>query len=309
MSMTFRFNIVNNRAEWYSKTYTRDELFRIIPSLSDRDMHIIDDKMQFRISSFSSKKNAILIKLDDIRAIIFKDVAMFTELPNQLFYDNLTLKIKNNAKLSFELQVLEEIFIHISNRFESEVKVISPGVTNIINVLQSQNLTDISDRDIMSTQIRLISFHFKIKDICDLLEDLSEWDEKDYGELCLSATEPDIAQAVGQTEDILATYRRHFEEEMDMLDKMKKSIATLLSIKDVQMSSNRNKMAMVTIYLTVFALSLNLATLITGLFGMNMSNYIQFYHYSFVVVLISITVMIVIVYSSVTKAIDRSLSE
>jgi len=272
-------------------------------------MHIIDDKMQFRISSFSSKKNAILIKLDDIRAIIFKDVAMFTELPNQLFYDNLTLKIKNNAKLSFELQVLEEIFIHISNRFESEVKVISPGVTNIINVLQSQNLTDISDRDIMSTQIRLISFHFKIKDICDLLEDLSEWDEKDYGELCLSATEPDIAQAVGQTEDILATYRRHFEEEMDMLDKMKKSIATLLSIKDVQMSSNRNKMAMVTIYLTVFALSLNLATLITGLFGMNMSNYIQFYHYSFVVVLISITVMIVIVYSSVTKAIDRSLSE
>lgn len=308
ISLLYKFNIINDKGVLSRLDLTKEQLFKNIPSLNERDMHIIDEQMQFKISSFSSKNGIILIKLDNIRAIIMSDSAMFpidTCKPDNRddpFLNNLSRKIQSNTKLPFELKILEEIFIHISDIYDQELDTLTPNVNRVINVLGSQNINNINERDIKDSQIKLIGFHYKVKDIYDLIKDLSKWDEDDYYDLYLddnkkgSINDDEEEIIIQQIGDIINTYLHHFEEHMDILDNMNKSIDTLLKIIDIKISNSRNKMSKITINLTILMLSVSLANLLSSIYGMNVPNFLETSNGAFPIICIIIVIIIIIVY-------------
>ena len=88
MVTNYNVDIFSDNTLWSSNTFTKQELFVLFPDLLERDLYIINESMNFRISSYSIKKNTMLIKFDFIRAIVTKDNVHFIDTNNKLKFTN-----------------------------------------------------------------------------------------------------------------------------------------------------------------------------------------------------------------------------
>jgi Mg2+ and Co2+ transporter CorA len=272
MSLNYYVNTFDSVNGWTSHLFTKNELFSLIPDLLERDLYIIDETMNFRISSYSIKKSHILIKLDFIRAIISKNNVHFIKINNktksQLLEDRLFKNIcnqknKDNKHISFENKVIECILEFIDHYYTELLDKIIPKSSNIINNDEDGELKLIFD-----IKKELVSMRFCIKDIYDLLEGMCDYEINDFGEFF---TEDTFDQFI----EVIRSFVHHFEENIDILNKINDSLDLKLNILDIKSSILRTRMDKMNLLFGIFMISISVCTFITGIFGMNLNSTIQ----------------------------------
>jgi len=282
MGTNYYVNIFSCNISWSSSTFKKHDLFSLFPDLLERDLYIIDETMNFRISSYSPKKDAMLIKFDFIRAIVTKEKVYFIDtnikskshlLKNVLFKNisnafsfnpnNLIgLNGHEHSDILFENKIIECILMFIDNYYTELLNVIVPKSSKIINSNDDELKT------IFEIKKELISIRFAIKDIYDLLESLSKQEIDKFEGFFVEKT-------FDQFIDTIQSVIYHFEENIDTLNKINDSLDLKLQILDLKSSMLRTKMDRINLLFGIFLICISACSFITGVFGMNLNNTIQ----------------------------------
>jgi Mg2+ and Co2+ transporter CorA len=267
-------------ASWSSSVFKKHNLFSLFPDLLERDLYIIDETMNFRISSYSTKKDEMLIKFDFIRAIVTKEKVYFIDtyikskshlLKNVLFKNisnafsfglNDHINANDHTDVSFENKIIECILMFIDNYYTELLNDIIPKSSKIINSNDDELKTSFEIKK------ELISIRFAIKDIYDLLESLSEQEIDKFEGFFVEKT-------FDQFIDTIKSVIYHFEENIDTLNKINDSLDLKLQILDLKSSLLRTKMDKINLLFGIFLICISTCSFVTGVFGMNLNSTIQ----------------------------------
>jgi magnesium transporter len=308
--MIYNFNTIDSDCNEESIHMDKKQLFQIIKSLERRDFYIIDKTNNFRISSIVAKKDSILIKLDYIRCIITSSKAYFVLL-DETYQDSMKklnkkiiddIQSKDDVKTCvnpFEFIVLESILAFMSDMFDNEIDKLSPQISQINRCINdadfkiNKTFTDILQR--------VMSLRFRIKDIYDLLKDISEWNNEEFNHFYLSIDKTDTCDEISQ---IINNYEKQVEENKDDIEKMEEGLRTRLQILNIGYAATRNDIARLEIKLTMFTVGVTTATLIPSILGMNIVNELEDSNNSFYVIIGSICLITVSIYLLLKKRFD-----
>jgi magnesium transporter len=282
-----------------------------VKDLRKRDIDIFDEDKGFNISSLVVKDDAILIQLDYIRAIILKNNAYLflsskisseqNEQTNNLleeikkFYDDININ-DNDHILPFEITILENIFVNVSNYYDEildEIKPMFATFTN--NLIHSNRFTGKIGSDLVNIQKKQINLHFKVKDIKEKLQDVLRWGKNDFEEFFISR-KPEDPIDTDIIEELIDKYKTFFEEYDDDLEKMAKLIDINLKNINLQMAETRNDIARYNTKLAIITLGVTVANGITSAYGMNINNYLEGSSFAWFIVVFLMIVMIIIIY-------------
>ena len=174
VSMAYNFISIDNNNTKEVHSLSRDELFNLFPAIRSRDIHIIDQRLQYRNSNIILKDDLILIKLHYIRCVIIPTKVYIESIDDNLYKPqindlcNALSKTLQNGKTSypFEHIVLEMIFMNVKEYFDKLItETIIPKVSKIHNdVENNDDAIDkiVADRDYVRINKLLITLKSKV---------------------------------------------------------------------------------------------------------------------------------------------------
>lgn len=293
--------VVTNMGKRESRLLSSQNVLKV---LSKRDLKIIDENRNFKISALISSGKWILCKFDYLRLLIFQnEVAVFNSKFNcnqqaiNKFTDILLSRLKEDCeeqiecKQTFPLLVLETCLKHVDDYYDGLVEEIRPEIASLQNDLDNNmNNTGVTKR-LTGLQQRFLNLQYRIKDIGELFHDINKWEQDEILEFNISKnTELDQKYL-----DLIETYGKYFEETMDEIEKMNKMLDFAMRIIDMNILMIRNKMAKFDIGLQIITMSLTGGTFFSSLFGMNLKSHFEdngyaFYSFVFLIIIFSITI-------------------
>lgn len=300
--MAYTFLTINDGGHINHLTLSNHALFRTIPTLQKRDLTFINNHFLFKISSILTKNKTILIKLDHIRCIIYDKVAYFVVPDNDggtinfqlnTLTNNIRDSLSNNTTTKFKLKILEEIFIIIAEQFETEILDIAPKISIITNILADNDVSvSLTFRNFVDLHHRLLNLHLRLEDIFDLFEDLSP-SNKENNDNLKNNIEHDT-HTISSFDDLIEHYSIRFEHGFSDTKQMLHILNTLLQVTNLNLDHIRNKMTMFNIYLNLFMISLAIGSLLVGIFGMNVPNFLEQSNAAFPIIITVVIIFIII---------------
>lgn len=290
----YSFSTLNHVGNESSIKINREQLFKIIKSVEKRDIHIIDEKYNFRISALIAKDEAILVKIDFIRCIITKNTAYFVNsgLPNSSFV-KLIQKTRQDIMTNnglFPFTVLESILEVATDQFDELISTLTPKVGTFNGLVIAKET--INNREFVQIQRDIINLRYKVNDIYELLNNTSELDDNELSDFYLSLQHDDS----DEFKKIIDNYKMHFEENSDDLNKMNESVKNTLTMLDLDYAAVRNDLARFDINLTILMIALAFANLISSVYGMNVINHSEESEHAFGAIIIVIVFLVIAIY-------------
>jgi len=311
MLKSYDFICINNDGTASRVARDKKSLFAQFPSLKQRDLHMIDKALHYRISAIMLRDNIILIKLYYIRCIITNDYVYIINSPEDNVPYNRIIDLRDcilkmivdvNNPLAFEHKILEAVMINIRDYFDDIIGKLVPQVNTMFSNVEGDKLeTIIRNKDYTQIYRYIVTLQSKVEDISDLLKDISEWDYDDFDDFYLSrglnsdSDEKDNDRNK-QIEDLIETYKGHFEENSDDIKHMLRIIDMTMKIVNVSLAHTRNKIARFDIRLNMIMISIVIVNIIASCYGMNVPNYIGESMYSFWAIVVIMFVLAIIIY-------------
>lgn len=245
-----------------------EDLENDIINFNRREFYILDGKYSFDISSLVIKKNCILLKLDFIRAIIFKNKAYIIELKTPEFLEikkklKLNISIKN-IKGKFHINLIDFLFSEMSIYFDNLIHEIAPKISNNNEQIKLGNYIY---NDFMILQTCLLNLEYRIKEIKNLLNELLDGKE-DIIDLVLDQKNIDETTI----EDMIDNYNLKFQDLDNDVTKLTREIENVQNLFNIDLAKKRNVYAIFNIYISIASLSLSFGSYIGSMFGMNLNN-------------------------------------
>lgn len=274
--------------------------------LSEKDIKVIDEKKNFKISTLTtSSKGYILAKFDYLRTIILYDkVIIFkSSIENEKinrFIDNLfvqlktTIQLKTNTDVFFKV-ILESILKHIDDYYDGQVENIRPDISSLNEVIIESQCNNSRNQLLTETQKKFINLQFRVKDIKELFQEINSWDEKEINEFNITRN-PLYNESI---RDLIDSYAKYYEETLDELDKMSKTLDFIVKIIDMNILTTRNKIAKFDINLQILTLAIVTATALSSSLGMNLKNHFEDNDYCFYIINIIMVTIALIIYFGV----------
>lgn len=303
--------------------------------LHPRDQHIIDESLNFLISSIALKEKSIVMKVDYIRAVITcSQTYIFdpknTRVKGFLAFLSHRLSRKSDEALPFELQVLEAIFIHLVDAYDNDIRNIKPRISAVMTEFRnSYRIGEHNYNAVIYIQSELANLDFRVRDIHELLSDLSEWEDEELERFNLGRTRalsageglapapgprppreasgragPPSQAVLARTADqpghdsistLLETYTRHFEENRNDLKKMSRNMDTIYQVAKINNANVLNNIVYITMYISVLSVGISAGNLLAGIFGMNLASGYESDRTAFVITSSLIAVAVVVV--------------
>ena len=258
--------ILINKSNLQDKLIRVNDLEKEIYNFNSRELYILDGKNSFDISSLVIKKNCILLKLDFIRIIAFKEKVYLVKLKSEPFkkiyekLNNYILKFNDDKK--FHLYFLDFVFTEILMYFDELIKGITLKISNNNELIKSGSYTYSSVREIQSN---LLSLEYRIKEIKSLLEELSD-NKGDIKELTLDQ------KNIDDVEEMIETYFLKFQDLSNDISRLTREMDNVQKLVNIDLAKKRNLYAVFNIYLSIISLSLSFGSFIGSMFGMNLRN-------------------------------------
>jgi len=233
-----------------------DEIKNKINNYNKRDLYFFDNIMRFDISSLNIKDNCIICKLDSLKAIIFNEECYVS-------YDFIYLgNILNNYNSEdiFHLYLLECFFSIIIDKFEDEFNLIFKEFSNI----DPNNKYEINN-NFIQLQSNLLSLEYRIKELHSITERLSE-DKDELNLLTFKKCDNKI------TEDLIENCHLKIEDVYNDIKKLVKEMDNVQKITNIKLAKDRNKFAIINLYVSFMTLSMSLGSFIGSMYGMNLKN-------------------------------------
>ena len=240
-----------------------------IEDYNRRDLYFIESDVRFDISSLIIKKNCIICKLDNIKVIIFLDEAHV--IYNNLLLEN-EIKLFLNNQNPFHLNILEFLLIKVTDTLENEF-------TNMFNnYLLIRNDEYEINKNFIVLQSNLINLEYRVKELHSVTEELLN-NKEDLKKLTFNKCEE------SNTEELIENYDLKLEDIYNDITKLVKEMDNVQKVANIKLAKDRNKFAILNLYISYISLSVSIGSFIGSMFGMNLKNYLETSKFGFVLVL------------------------
>ena len=253
--------------------FSLDDLKTKINNLNKRDLYLFDESIRFHISSLVIKNNCIILKLDNIKSVIFENEAyiIFQNIDiNKIashYKGGLVKFLENNTV--FHLSILEYLFIITVHQLDEEL-------TEISNKFKLVNKIDI-DNKFIQIQSSLLNLEFRVKELHTLTEDLKE-NKDDLNEIALGKIDS------SEVEKMLESYYMKLEDIYNDIKKLVKEMDNIQKIANIKLAQDRNKIAKINLDLSILSLCISIGGYVGNIFGMNLKNHIEKNNYTFFII-------------------------
>lgn len=281
------------RKSFKSMIFSLDDLKTKINNLNKRDLYLFDESIRFHISSLIIKSNCIILKLDNIKSVIFEDEAyiIFQNIDiNKVashYKGGLVKFLENN--IIFHLSIFEYLFILTVHQLDEEL-------TEISNKFKLVNKIDI-DSKFIQIQSSLLNLEFRVKELHALTEDLID-NKDDLKEITFNKIEST------EVEKILESYYIKLEDIYNDIKKLVKEMDNIQKIANIKLAQDRNKIAKINLDLSILSLCISFGGYIGNIFGMNLKNHMEENNYTFFIVSI-LSVCTVVISFKIQKEIYK----
>ncbi|EXJ63206.1 hypothetical protein A1O7_03653 [Cladophialophora yegresii CBS 114405] len=256
--------------------------------LLPRDLRKIDSSV---LPHILVRPSAILINLLHLRVLIQSDRVLVFDAygstdsyTQSLFMYDLEGKLRQKAdprngsyNLPYELRALEAVLISVTSGLEAEFALVRDPVTHILRELEEDIDRD-KLRHLLIHSKKLGTFEQKARLVRDAIDDLLEADD-DLAAMYLTerkATGKQRAENDHQeVEMLLESYHKICDEIVEISGNLISNIRNTEEVVRAILDANRNQLMLLEIKFSIGTLGLAGGTLIAGLYGMNLNNFIE----------------------------------
>ena len=258
--------------------------------LLPRDLRKIDSSV---LPHILVRPSAILINLLHLRVLIQSDrVLVFDAFGStdsytqSLFMYDLEGKLRqkadprangNSTYLPYELRALEAVLISVTSGLESEFVGVREPVVRVLRELE-EDIDREKLRHLLIHSKKLGTFEQKARLVRDAINDLLDADD-DLAAMYLSER-----RALGkrreendhqEVEMLLESYHKVCDEIVEISENLIGNIRNTEEVVKAILDANRNSLMLLELKFSIGTLGLAAGTLIAGLYGMNLKNFIE----------------------------------
>jgi len=253
--------------------------------------------------------NCYILEMEHIKLICLQDKCIILnpdQKPTKAFINNLIeqlrcvnrdyVKINGNASMrmlyqknaqdqNFELIVLESALDHVVRKFGRHLQIIKPSVEMILQQIESNPETNGLKR-LLAVKKSFAEFEQKVEHYAKILRNILA-DDEDMISLHLSNRDDAAHEDV---ELLLGSYSADLDEILTEIKIFIDMIEDTDQFISAHLDSVRNEIIKMSLFIEVGALIMGFGAVISGIFGMNLTNFLETSSYAFLVVCISILV-------------------
>jgi magnesium transporter len=256
--------------------------------LMPRDLRKIDSSV---LPHILVRPSAILINLLHLRVLIQSDRVLVFDAygstdsyTQSLFMYDLEGKLRQKAdprngsnNLPYELRALEAVLISVTSGLEAEFALVRDPVTHILRELEEDIDRD-KLRHLLIHSKKLGTFEQKARLVRDAIDDLLEADD-DLAAMYLTERKAMGKQRAEtdhqEVEMLLESYHKICDEIVEISGNLISNIRNTEEVVRAILDANRNQLMLLEIKFSIGTLGLAGGTLIAGLYGMNLNNFIE----------------------------------
>ena len=241
-----------------------DELKSKIEDFNKRDLYLFEEGLRFDISSLIIKKNCIILKIDNIKSVIFEEDAyiMFQKVDynNSIsHYKGGIMQFLSNNQ-TFHISVFEYLYIITVHLLDDEFNL-------IFHEFKEINKLEI-DNKFIQLQSKLLNLEFRVNELHTMTKELID-NKDDLKEITFNKVNKD------EVEKLIENYKYKVEDIYNDIKKLVKEMHNNQQVANIKLAQDRNKIAKINLNLSIISLSLSLGAFVGNMFGMNLLNHLE----------------------------------
>ena len=260
-----------------NKTYKKINFFDIskkINNFNKRDFYFFDSRIKFDISSLTIKKNCIILKFDNIKGIVFENEAY-------IISDLMNINSYNETYLPFHVNVIEYLF-------NTTIEILDFEFNDIFNYYLNKSKSLNLSFNLFDKHSNLLNLEYRVKELQIVTEDLIKNKED------LIAFTFNLIQ-YEDIEQMIENYNLKLDDIYNDISKLLKEIDNNHKIENLKLAKDRNKYALMNLYISFISLSFSFGSFVGSIFGMNLNNYINKNDLSFLIVTLLIVIFMLFI--------------
>ena len=200
--------------------------------------------------------------------------------------------------LDFEHIVLENALEHVVRKFRRHLQIIKPSLEMLLQQIESNPETNGLKR-LLAVKKSFAEFEQKVEHVAKVIRNIIA-DDEDMINLYLTQS----GKHVGEQEEIellLGSYSADLDEietEIKIFIDMIEDTDQFIS---AHLDSVRNEIIKMSLFIEIGALIMGFGAVVSGIFGMNLSNAMETNPYAFSIVCLSIVVAMAVFFAGFTK--------
>ncbi|CCM01214.1 uncharacterized protein FIBRA_03262 [Fibroporia radiculosa] len=270
--------------------------------LNPRDLRKIDSRIPNLVPTILVRKEAILVNILHIRALIKANAVVLGECIVAHVYRLHQPNIQHNLKvkspgLPYEFRALESVLLSVLSALEAEMVFIRNLVGGLLAELEDDIDHDRFKR-LLHYSRRLAAFQNRAKLVQEALEEVLEQDE-DLAAMYLSDKQRGEVHKLNDHEELevlLESFSKQVEEIVNEAENMQTNVQSTQEIVELVLDSNRNALLALDLKVSIWTMGIGIGTLVAGMFGMNLKSHIEDNTYAFAIMSV-FSVVIALVFS------------
>lgn len=265
--------------------------------LNPRDLRKIDSRIPNLIPTVLIRKEAILINVLHIRALVKADAVILFDTYgsndsrlHSAFLYHLEHNLKARSGPPYEFRAIESILLSVLSALEAEMVFIRNLVGGLLSELEDDINHDKFKR-LLHYSRRLASFKNRAKLVQNALEEVLEQDD-DLNAMYLTDKKNGIVRQNhehDELEALLEFFAKQVEEIVNEAENIESNVQSTQEIVELILDSNRNALLALDLKVSIATMGLGCGALIAGLFGMNLKSHMEDMPYAFAAMTIGST--------------------
>ncbi len=237
-----------------------------------------------QVATIFARGKAVIMNLGVIKMLITHDKAWLFNTDNEevtdLIAPGLAKSLKNKSELEFELRVIEFAFNHKLQKMKSTAEELEKATVRLLRRVE-KDYDDRSLERLLRLKKQLSRFEIILKENeAAALEVLD--DDEDLKDLCI--TQKLSAKKtidIEEIESIFESYTDQIERLSYHLVDLKENIDDTQEIIALKLQNRRNSIIRYDLLATLITAFFSLLAVVTGLYGMNITNNLEQNHTAF----------------------------
>ncbi|KAG6334207.1 hypothetical protein ID866_4878 [Astraeus odoratus] len=272
--------------------------------LNPRDLRKIDSRIPNLIPTILIRKEAILINILHIRALVKADTVVLFDTYgsndsrlHSVFLYHLEHNLKARSSGSpYEFRAIESILLSVLSALEAEMVFIRSLVGGLLAELEDDINHDKFKR-LLHYSRRLASFKNRARLVQNALEEVLEQDD-DLNAMYLTDKKSGVVRQKHEHDELevlLEFFSKQVEEIVNEAENIESNVHSTQEIVELILDSNRNALLALDLKVSIATMGLGCGALVAGLFGMNLKSHMEEMPYAFVAMTVASTAVAALV--------------
>ncbi|KAJ3760010.1 magnesium transporter [Lentinula raphanica] len=259
--------------------------------LNPRDLRKIDSRVPNLVPTILVRKQAILVNILHIRALIKADTVVLFDTYGSadsrlhsvyLYHLEHNLKLKGSG-LPYEFRALESTLLSVLSALEAEMVVFIRALVGGLLAELEDNIDHDRFKRLLHYSRRLASFHNRAKLVGEAIDEVLTQDE-DLSAMYLTDKHNGVEHDPLDHEELellLESFSKQVEEIVNEVENLEANVQSTQEIVELILDSNRNALLALDLQVSIATFGVGTGALVAGLLGMNLTNHFENHPYAF----------------------------